>query len=487
VSAVPAPLYAASGERISRARSLAWWLWSVAMVCVAGAALLILATFSVDVPSRGFGFRGWVPIVGALWATIGARVAARQPQISVGWLILAVGCLWSVNALFEEYATFAYFPQQLDVPLVPQLVWFNNLVGATVAGLSGIALLVVPDGKLKSPRWYPLAVAVVLAALISVVILAILPRRLVPFPFDNPFGLETLRPYAPTFPAIMRALDVFRGLAVLLPAVAVVLRLRASTGVPREQLKWVAFAATYAAALVFVYAFYRDPIVQYAQLLGLALVPISFAIAMRRHRLYEIDRILDRTLVIGVATALLAGLYTASIGLMQRVFIVLTGERSDAAVVLTTLLVASAFTPLRELLQGFLKRNFGSSVPGTKGLDSFTDEVDEHLRLSDRDRLLTQLLAESVGSLGAVGGALVEAAAERPARTLGSWDGVSRLSADVRVGGEVVAQILLGPRVNAEPYGERARLRLERSTRVVGQALERLGASAPTSVSCSPS
>jgi hypothetical protein len=467
----------AASQRIRQARLLAWTLWSISIVCVGLSLLLIIATISVDTPSRGFGFRGWVPLVGLLWATIGARIAARQPAIAVGWLILAVGFLWSVNALFEEYATYAYFPQELDLPLVPQSVWFNNLVGPLIAGISAITLLVVPDGRLSSRRWYALVLVVIVVTGVSVLTYALLPRRLAPFPFENPFALETLRALAPSFPTILRTLDVARGLEVLLPTAVLLLRLRASTGVQRQQLKWVAYAATFAAVLVFVYAFVDNVVVQYAQILGLVLVPLSFGIAMRRFRLYEIDRILNRTIVLGGSTAVIAGLYTASVGLMQRLFIALTGERSDAAVVLTTLLVAAAFTPVKDWIQAFVKRNFGTDVPGTKGLDTFANEIDEHLRLSDRDRLLAQLLAESVGSLGAVGGALefTDEGATHAVRTLGAWTGGAHLSVDVRERGDVVARLHLGPRANGGSYDAVARKRVERAASIVGMALDRLG------------
>jgi hypothetical protein len=79
----------------------------------------------------------------------------------VGWLLLAVGWLWSVNAMFEEYATFASYPQEIGLPLVEPMVWFISLVGPMVAGLSALALLVVPDGKLPSRRWVIVAVAAI--------------------------------------------------------------------------------------------------------------------------------------------------------------------------------------------------------------------------------------------------------------------------------------------------------------------------------------
>lgn len=462
------------GPNLRRLRTIAWAAWTVAIGLAATAGLLILASLTVDVPSRGFGFRGWVPLVGALWATTGARIAARQPRIAVGWLMLGVGLLWCVNAFFEEYATFSYFPQDLGLPLVPQMVWFNTLVGSAVAGLSGITMLVIPDGKLRSRRWYPVALGIVIATVASMLVLAVLPRRLSPFPFENPYGIAALGDGAASYP-VMRWLDLVRGLVVVVPAIAVVLRYRASRDVQRRQLKWVAFAAVYTALSVLVYAFNGDPPVQYAQLLGLVLVPLAFAVAMRRHRLYDIDRLLNRTIVFGLATALLAGAYTASIGIIQRIFIALTGERSDAAVVLTTLLAAAAFTPVKDRVQAFVKRNFGVDVPGTHGLQVFVDEVDAHLRLSDPHHLLTQLLAESVSSLGAVGGALERLdGGEHPLHAIGTWVGTPHLAAEVRQRGSVVARVMLSQRANGEEYDAAARVRLERAAEVVGTALDRI-------------
>jgi hypothetical protein len=457
--------------RVRRARAIAWWLWIAGLVCAGMAGLFILASISVDLPSRNFGFRGWVPIIGALWATIGARIAARQPRIAVGWLILSAGLLWCVNALFEEYATFSYFPQDLGLPFVRQMVWFNSLVGSAVAGIAGMALLVVPNGRLMSRRWYPVAAGIVVATIASILVQAALPRRMSPFPFTNPVGVASLADLTATLP-VQRVLDLIRGLVVVIPAIAVLLRLRGASALERDQLRLIAFAATYTAVLVFVYAFVSGDLVQWAQLVGLVFVPLSFAISMRRYGMYEVDTLLNRTIVLGVSTALIAGAYAASIGIMQRVFVALTGESSDAAVVLTTLLAAAAFAPVKEQVQAFTKRTFGTSVPGTRGLKEFTEEVEAHLRLTDPARLLGQLLAESVATLGAVGGAL-----EFPggsSQTIGRWSGKPHLITDVCRRGVVVARLKLGGRTNGAEYDANTREKLERSVSIVGRALDRM-------------
>ena len=471
---VALPLAVPSADaRVRRAREIAWWLWIAGLICAGTAGLLILGSVSVDLPSRNFGFRGWVPLIGALWATIGARIAARQPRIAVGWLILSAGLLWCVNALFEEYATFSYFPQEIGLPFVRGMVWFNSLVGSAVAGISGIALLVVPNGRLMSRRWYPVALGIVIATIASIVVQAILPRRMSPFPFANPYGIESLADLTATFP-VQRVLDVIRGLVVVVPAIAVLLRLRAASAVERDQLRLIAFAASYTAVIVFIYAFVSSDLVQWAQLAGLVFVPLAFAISMRRYGMYEVDSLLNRTIVLGVSTALIAGVYTASVGIMQRIFVALTGEHSDAAVVLTTLLAAAAFTPVKDQVQAFTKRTFGTSVPGTRGLHEFTEAVDAHLRLADPEQLLGQLLAESVASLGAIGGALDFAGGAYPTQTIGRWNGRPQFAVEVRRQGAVVARLMLGGRTNGAEYDASAREKLERSASVVGRALERM-------------
>lgn len=467
-----------TSRRLARVRAAAWLLWTTGIVFSAVAFIFILATFSVAIPSRGFGFRGWVPLVAVLWVTVGARIAARQPRNSVGWLILGCGWLWSVNGMFEEYATFAYYPQEIGLPFVEPMVWFISLVGTMVAGLSALALLVVPDGKLPSRRWVIIAVAAIVVTVVAVLILATLPRRLSPFPFQNPFGIEALRPYDYLFPTVLRTIDVARGLAVLVPTAALLSRLRTSSGERRQQLKWVAVPAVFASVAVFLYALFDHPLVEYAQLAGLVLIPMGFAIAMRRYRMYDVDRLLNSTIVIGGATALLAGVYTASIGLMQRIFIALTGERSDAAVILTTLLVAAAFTPVRDRLQAFVKRNFGGEIPGTRGLQVFTQDIDDHLKLSDRSELLSQLIAECVSSLGATCGALEVASdgALVTQRVIGPWKGDTHLATEVHSHGRVVARVLLGPRLNGYPYDRESEEKLGRAVTVVGMALDRIPA-----------
>lgn len=146
---------------------------------------------------------------------------------------------------------------------------------------------------------------------------------------------------------------------------AVVVRYRRGTPVERQQARWFV-AAVALAALPFSLSFVRPfggPVTLLIASIGLMLVPISVGIAVTRYRLYEIDRLISRTLVYVPLTAIVAGLYAAVVALLQRVFQSVTGDRSDAAIVISTLILASVFTPLRKWLEGIVERRFKPAAP----------------------------------------------------------------------------------------------------------------------------
>jgi hypothetical protein len=149
--------------------------------------------------------------------------------------------------------------------------------------------------------------------------------------------------------------------AALLAASALVVRYRRGDGVERAQIRWLALSGSFVAAAFAIASFQISPISDRAWELGflfLSLMPIAIGVAVTRYRLYEIDRLINRTLVYGSLTAILAGIFTAGIGFAQRLFIATTGETSDAAIVLTTLVVATLYAPLRKRLEAVIDRRF---------------------------------------------------------------------------------------------------------------------------------
>jgi hypothetical protein len=132
---------------------------------------------------------------------------------------------------------------------------------------------------------------------------------------------------------------------------------------------------------------------------------VTLSIAVLRHRLCQIDLIINRALVYGALTAILAGLCSASISLFQKVFIALTGERSDAAIVLRTLILASAFTPIKTRLQAIVDRRFRDVHDPLRWLTDFSMRVETGIWVVHGRLALARLLEEAVAALDAVGGA----------------------------------------------------------------------------------
>jgi hypothetical protein len=148
--------------------------------------------------------------------------------------------------------------------------------------------------------------------------------------------------------------------------ISLVVRFRRARGVERQQIKWFAFSGVVFCAVFaagpFLWALPQSPATAWIWpvlfLAGASTIPVAVGIAILRHRLYDIDLLINRTLVYGSLTVLLAAAYAGGIVVLQRVFVVLTGEQSTLAVVASTLLIAGLFNPLRSRIQSFIDRRF---------------------------------------------------------------------------------------------------------------------------------
>jgi hypothetical protein len=194
---------------------------------------------------------------------------------------------------------------------------------------------------------------------------------------------------------------------MVLGALSLVARHRAAGPEVRRQVRWFVFAGALVAAtlapLAHLFVFV-DPAAGRGEDLWVlfftsaSLFPAAVAIGVTRYRLYEIDRILSRTFVYGMLTAILAGLFTASVGLSQRLFVAVTGETSDLAIVLTTLVAASAYTPVRRRLEGVAERLFRYEEPR---FGAYRASLHEMLTLLDPEEAARRLAAEAMRELGA--------------------------------------------------------------------------------------
>ncbi|TME10771.1 MAG: hypothetical protein E6I65_07905 [Chloroflexi bacterium] len=295
------------------------------------------------------------------YATVGALLAGRVGAGRIAATLL-------LGALLFALVPFGYIfggillVREPDSPLLVAI----QLLGPVAIGpgfvsiLPGLAI-VFPDGRLPSPRWrWPVALGVASVGF-GTFLQLIRPDALVGVvagAYANPFAVDGLPPWLGSlaYPTVSIGILVMTLLGIL----AVVVRYRRGDVVDRQQLRWFLAAVSLAALplAMTVVPSIGGPGTGLLAAVGLVLVPISVGIAVTRYRLYQIDHLISRTLVYVPLTALLAGLYAAVVTLLQRVFQTVTGDRSDAAIIISTLILASVFTPIRKWLEGIVERRY---------------------------------------------------------------------------------------------------------------------------------
>jgi hypothetical protein len=384
-------------------RTAAWLAWSLAtlslVLCVA-ATSLYLATLSVQPPSSwgtgGLSAVLYVYLPFLAFPLVGALIASRRPENPIGWICLAVGLFWMFAVVSGSYAMYGLLVARSgSVPFPAAIASLGEELAPATAGLIGAYLLLLfPDGRLPSRRWRPLA-WVSGAVIVSMIVGGVLtPGRLQDLGrVRNPFGLEG----HPWVGDLGQAVTLLLPLCILASALSLVLRFVRSAGEEREQIKWLAFAAS---ILGLGFASFVIPgiiwpeateganslwenLLENAVTLSFAGVPVAIGFAVLKYRLYDIDVIINRTLVYGSLTVMLAAVYFGGVTATQATFQTLTGQerQPQLAIVVSTLVIAALFNPLRRRIQGFIDRRFyRRKYDAAKTLESFSamlrDETD---------------------------------------------------------------------------------------------------------------
>jgi hypothetical protein len=293
-----------------------------------------------------------------MFAVVGALLVAKRPANPIGWIMSAASLLVLVAAS-ETYAAYVMTTRGRPDWLTIAGVWANSWYWFMFIALAFIYLpLYFPDGRLPSRRWLPVAVIAGIGAL-ALVVLGMLGDTLIgqniDYRVENPIGIEGLPPVEelPFFAVLSVPLVIGCAGAVG----AVVVRFRRSRGVERQQIKWFLYAS--APILTFPITDYLPGIVgnlAFARILiGL---PAAIGIAVLRYRLYDIDVVINWTLVYGAVTATLALVYLGSMVILQYALRWLTRGETQLAVVASTLAIAALFSPLRRRVQAFVDRRF---------------------------------------------------------------------------------------------------------------------------------
>jgi hypothetical protein len=394
----------------------AWALWLAAMVMSVTGVVLWTRAFTTDASLLG---QGPISTLSSLaitvtYGSVGLLLRLRRPEIVIGWLLLGIGLLSGLDNLIWSYFWLGLGSgSQGPVPIVDAAMVSTILINPLWVLLLFLIILLFPDGHLVEPSWRPVAWLAAGATVVFGVTFALAPGRVVIFQvIDNPF--------APTGPAgelarlgppIATALVVMVG---VLAVWSIVVRYRLSDEQGRRQLKWLAWGSSIAVAAGIAFLLTEgwayDPSTRAAELVwvifaaGSAALPIAVVIAILRERLYDIDRLISRTFVYGLLTAILAGLYSALIRLFNAVFVGVTGESSEVALVLTTLILATTFTPIKQRLEHvaagrlspLLEASPAGASPGPADMAASPTEVVVTMSAADLDRRMEEI-ARRVG------------------------------------------------------------------------------------------
>jgi hypothetical protein len=382
------------------ATTLAWGLCALSLtLTVLGLVLLALILTQPNTHT----YDTWLDntLNAVFYSTVGALVASRRPENLVGWLLCLFALSESVQLFGAEYAIYALLSRPNWLPAGEAMAWTSYWILPVIIGLSVFYLLLFPTGLLPSRGWRPLAWLTVAFVFVGVISGAFSTGPVEGLgPIRNPLGIDG-------FPNVYGAvLDIMAPVLLVAAAASVFMRLRYAIGVESQQIKWFAYAA--AATVIGLFLAYVIPTVidtplwferaGYAVLIAvIPAIPISIGIAILRYRLYDIDIIINRTLVYGSLTATLVALYFGGIVVLQRIFVALTGQQSTLAVVASTLLIAALFNPLRRRIQSFIDRRFyRRKYDARKTLEDFSVKLRDE---TDLDALEDDLVGVVTGTM----------------------------------------------------------------------------------------
>jgi hypothetical protein len=376
---------------------LAWTLCAAALALFALSLLLIFLGWSTPLP------KGWVPWQGQIISTVGfmgapilgGLVASRRPENLYGWLWLGLGLSGALLQLAGSYSAYALVAEPDSLP-APRTVGHVLGVGWGMAFIVlPYLLLLFPTGRLPSRRWRPVAWTALVAGAVLLVIGLFTPGKSGIGPFENPLGVGGI--VGGVLIVISAAVVFVLFVTIILSALSLVFRYRRAGGIERQQIKWFAYAAVlFGGSLVFSGFLGEDlPGVWDALFETVTFVPLYVAVgvAILRYRLYEIDTLINRTLVYGSLSALLALVYFGGVATTQAIFRALTGQEQQPqlAIVVSTLVIAALFNPLRRRIQAFIDRRFyRRKYDAAKALAAFSARLRDE---TDLEQLTDELLA----------------------------------------------------------------------------------------------
>jgi hypothetical protein len=376
------------------ASSLAWSMWAISLTLAAlSLLLLVLNSHHPDVPIYPYWAENILFAVG--FSTVGAVIASRSSSKNpIGWLFCAIGLSFGVIHFSAQYAIYTLLAQPGTLVGGEAAAWIVSWAWVLAVGLIVFLALLFPDGRLPNRRWRWFSWLSLTLILMGAVSGAFTPGLILSLGrINNPLGVEGL-------PNVWKLVQTLMLTLIFVSAASLFMRLRRARGVERQQIKWFTYTgvvASSAALLTYtiseaigaLWLKWVGYVVMQVSIIGM---PISMGMAILRYRLYNIDLLINRTLVYGSLTAMLALVYFGGVTVTQAIFRTLTGqqEQPQLAVVVSTLVIAALFNPLRRRIQGFIDRRFyRRKYDAAKTLEAFSAKLKDE---TDLDALHAELL-----------------------------------------------------------------------------------------------
>ena len=394
-----------------RALSRLAWL-TLAATLASFAVAGVLEWINDPLPGSDWGDSGTdyiFPLVILTFPLVGSVIASRRPRNAIGWIMLGIGLFTGLTGVSDGYIRYGLITEPGSLPNVDiALALSAGSWVFIIAPIMTFLILLFPDGRLPSPRWRPVAYLAGMAMVLPYLLITIMPGNFqdVGYPaVENPLGIEALR----------AARDVLLSVLILLPvaiigcAAGLVQRFRRSRGQERLQLKWLATAASlvaaiYAAAMAasLTVEEFSDDVprwilwLQESTILSFTLIPIAIGVAILRHRLYNIDRLINRALVYAGLTGILTIAYLFLVAVLQNVLQPIAGS-SDLTVAMSTLAVAAMFRPVRSRVQGFIDRRFyRKKYDAARTLETFASTMRNEVDLQSLSPALVGIVHETM-------------------------------------------------------------------------------------------
>jgi signal transduction histidine kinase len=385
------------------ASRIAWSLWGAAIALSIVALVFLIASWEIPAPPELFGPRGFSVLLSMVLPTVGAIVASRQPRNPIGWTFAVAGVVSGASAVANEYAIWAVLEHGDRGSLQAWALWFAEWLWIPIVGSLGFVFAVFPDGRTLSSRWRHALIVLIAGTSLATVSTALLPRLNQVTPFPNPIGVNGL------------AIEVVGNVGLLLflgllafGLLSLVVRFRRSTGDERQQLKWVALAASMmlASLLVFVALSGSEGLTSentgadWAEnlvILGFFSIPAAIGVGVLKYRLYDIDVVINKAVVYGALAVFITLVYVAVVVGIGTV----VGSRANAVLsAFAAAIVALAFQPARRRAQHLANRLvYGKRATPYEVLSSVSSRFAGTYSVEDALPRLARVTAEAVGAV----------------------------------------------------------------------------------------